>query len=999
MTLAFWKTWPKAEQLFLAILGVLFLSTILLFWYAYFQNPAPAITWEHYEEIQNEEVTLRTIPVGIFEVPVKADNFFVFETQLGSPLNVSTSYNYIYLALFTISICVLLTIITTLKRFWFLAGMTVFSVFTVSLNLETLAITGLTNKYPTFVFLFTCIALCYYLHAIGIQLSFFKRLGLIASVFTIAALAISFYSETALPFLHLSANSYIFSIVLTVVFILLIGHEIPASFINVITSGVRQTKSLRHFLVISGFYLLNLILAYIKEIGYLDWNIWLINTYLLLTLSAVLSIWGFIQRCNQDDSMFVSDSLAAFLILALGVISFSTFGLVFISANENAIEVLHDIILYSHTGYGIIFLFYVFANFGSMLTHNLQVNKVLYKPTVMFYLTFRIMGFITCVAFLIYDTSYRTLTDQLYASYYNGLGDVYYQQGADQLAEGYYSKSILYRNQNHHAHYAMAFIYENRLELLKKKNELAAISFSNPSVEAFINLSETFHETGESREALVLLKEAKKRFPESGIINNALGVAFARLRVADSALLSFQEARKDKAIRIAAETNLLAASAKFKVNYPADSLLELVGASKEGAVANALALANMQNIEIKNEFIANSDTIWTPTRVTYLCNYLINRPTALDTAVIKEIIEVARKPINEYYTEAVVVAAAQALYAQGKAKQAFDLAREMAFRSGRGRYYALLGYWALEQNNPSIATNYFQIAKEKKIQHADLYEALALTEADSIQLAKPLWDSLALTAEKTDKSIALTIQKILTVKPNQLSELTDEEKYWYARYRIPLADSSNFFEVVKSIGKPDLQTGAMLDAAKKWYQQDELETAATYLNKIEATPSIKTTNELLIYQLLLLAQLDSETFQKQQIEFTANIRASFPNEVLLLETWQAELAGKSEFVKDNYNHLSNASIHFEDGLAAAAHYFESDTTDRLKPYSILVSGLIARPKSIKLLKAHTKYAAKIGFDTEATESLEKLRQLLSVRAFNRFISENPEIFTIQDEVL
>jgi hypothetical protein len=52
---------------------------------------------------------------------------------------------------------------------------------------------------------------------------------------------------------------------------------------------------------------------------------------------------------------------------------------------------------------------------------------------------------------------------------------------------------------------------KTRLELLKKKSELAAISFSNPSVEAFINLSETFHETGESREALVLLKEAKKK--------------------------------------------------------------------------------------------------------------------------------------------------------------------------------------------------------------------------------------------------------------------------------------------------------------------------------------------------------------------------------------------------------------------------------------------------------------------------------------------------------
>jgi hypothetical protein len=183
------------------------------------------------------------------------------------------------------------------------------------------------------------------LHAIGIQLSFFKRLGLITAVFTIAGFVISLYSETALPFLHLSANSYIFSIVLTVVLILLIGHEIPASFINVITSGVRQTKSLRHFLVISGFYLLNLILAYIKEIGYLDWK-YLANQYLCVAYAigcALASGDLFSVAIRMTPCLFQTRG-QRFLILALGVISFSTFGLVFISANENAIEVLHDII-------------------------------------------------------------------------------------------------------------------------------------------------------------------------------------------------------------------------------------------------------------------------------------------------------------------------------------------------------------------------------------------------------------------------------------------------------------------------------------------------------------------------------------------------------------------------------------------------------------------------------------------------------------------------------
>lgn len=996
MTLAFWKTWPKAEQFFLLLLGVIFFASIILFWKAYFQSPAPAISWEHYEEIQNEEVTLRTVPIGLFELPVKADNFFVFETQLGSPLYISITLHHLYFTLFIISICVLLTLVTTLKRFWFLAGMTLFLIFTVSLKLESLAILGLTSKYPTFAFLFACIALCYYLNAIGTHLSFLTRLALIVALFSITGIVISFYSEEASPFLLLSANSYLFGVGLTLLFILMIGHEIPAAFINVITRGVRQTKSLRHFLIISGFYILNLILAYIKEIGYMSWDIWLINAYILLTLSAILSVWGFIQRSPQYENILASESLAAFLVLALGTIAFSTFGLLFISDNENAVEVLHDIILYSHAGYGIIFFFYVLANFGSMLSQNMQVYKVLYKPTVMFFLTFRIMGTITCVAFLIYDTSYRTLTDQLYASYYNGMGDVYYQQGADQLAEGYYDRSILYRNQNHHAHYALANIYENRLELLKKKNELAAIIFSNPSVESFVNLSETFHETGQSREALAILKEAKKKFPDSGIISNALGVALSRLKVADSALLSFQEARMDKTVRTSAETNLLAASARFKVNYPADSLLELVGAKKEGAVANALALANMQSIQIQNEFITSTDTIWTPTRVTYLCNYLINRPTALDTTSIKEIVEVARKPVNDYYTEAVAVAAAQALYAHGKIKQAFDLTREMASRSGRGRYYALLGYWALEQNNPVIAANYFEIAKEKKNPHALLYEALALTEADSIHLAKPLWDSLTLTSDKADSAFARTIQKVLAATKNQIEQSTDEEKYWYTRYKISGTDSSAFFTLVNSIRNPDLKTRALLDGAKKWYQQDELETAATYLNKIEWAVSGKLHNEFLIYQLLLLAQLDTDTFNQQQPDFTQGLRSYFPNEVLLIQTWQAELTGKSDVVQRNYTHLSSASTHFEDGLIAAARYFARDTTDRLKPYSILVSGLIARPQSIKLLKAHTKYSAQIGFDDEAIASLEKLRYLLSPQAFNRFVAENPDIFTVQD---
>lgn len=994
-TLAFWKNWPKAEQFFLAFLGVLFITALAVFWYSYEQNPAPAISWDQYEEIQSEELTSRTFSVGLFPVPVKVDNFFVFETRLGSTFYVSPGRAYVNLALIMFSISILLTIITTLKRFWFLAGMTIFSLFCVSLSLETTEILEQSNKYPTFVVLFTLIAICYYFQAFGTGVTFFKRLAVIGGVFIVTAISIGWLANAPLPFLHITSHSYTFSIGLTLVFILMIGHEIPAAFINLITRGTRQTKSLQHFLIITVFYVLNLILTYAQESGYLSWGLWTVNIFLLFTISAVLSIWGFVQRIYQYENTLSSESLAAYLILALSIIACSTLCLLMASANDNALEVLHDVILYSHLGYGIIFIFYVLANFGSMLSQNLQVYKVLYKPNVMFYTTFRIMGLIACVAFMLYDTSYRTLLDQLYASYYNSRGDLYYEIGADQTAESYYNKSILYRNQNHHAHYALASIQENRLDYLKKKAELAAICDSNPSEYAFINLSETFYETDGAFQALFLLNQAKKKFPTSGVINNALGVAFSRLNVADSALLSFQIARSDKKIRIAAETNLLAASAKFHVNYPADSLLKLVGTEKEGALANALALANMQQIPIENKFIANADTVWTPTRVTYLCNYFINQAATVDTSLVKQTIEIARKPINEYYREAVIVAAAQALYQQGKVKQAFDLTREMAFASGRGRYYALLGYWALEQNNPNIAATYFEIAKEKKVAGGLLHQALAHTEADSLPLAKPLWDSLARIKNNKDSAFVRTLVNVLNANSNAIHSFTDVEKYWYCRYKVHRDDSTRLFSIINTIANSEIKTKAILDAAKKWYQYDELEIAATYLNKIEQFPINKETgDELLIYRLLLLAQLDAETFNQQKITFDKQLISRFTNEVILLKTWQSEMNGAD--VTNNYQHLSQANTYFEDGLVAAATFFANDTTDRLKPYSILVSGLMARPNSIKLLKAHTRYASLIGFDNEASESLEKLRHLLQPRAFNQFVTENPDIFTVQD---
>ena len=93
--------------------------------------------------------------------------------------------------------------------------------------------------------------------------------------------------------------------------------------------------------------------------------------------------------------------------------------------------------------------------------------------------------------------------------------------------------------------------------------------------------------------------------------------------------------------------------------------------------------------------------------------------------------------------------------------------------------------------------------------------------------------------------------------------------------------------------------------------------------------------------------------------------------------------------KSKLDYLASANFQFEEGLLAASNYFASDTTNKLKPYGILVNGLLAKPNSIKLLKAYTKLANQLGFTEEAQKSNERLRKLMTPEAFTSYSRKKP----------
>lgn len=996
-SLAFWKSWNNAYKFLFWILFTALLAGVVYFWYAYYQNPAPFITWERFQQLNTESATVETFTKGIFQIPVTADNFLVFEILSGSEPQPSALPVYIFLVAISLALVMLLTIVSAMSRYWYIIGIGVFSLIILIMPLDTLQIFGLANRIPAFVIVLLFGVTSYYFHALqkhrSIQTRFFTFSGLLIAVL----IAINQFSQAPLALLHFSANGYTLAVILTIAFILTVAHEIPVSFINVITRGNRQSKSLQHYIVISVFYLLNLLLAYGIKTGYMSVNLWTIDFYLLLTISSLLSVWGFRQREAQYESMFPADPVGVYFILALGIASFGSLSYFMASANDTVLTVMRDLIIYSHLGYGLIFVFYVFANFGSMLNQNLQVHKVLFKPNTMPYFTFRLMGLICTFAFLLFDTNWRTPVNQLFAGYYNNYGDLYLLGEDAAKAEEFYKKSIFFRNQNHHAHYAIAAIQAARLEPFEQMLSLKAAAESNPPQQTVVNLSDAYRQSGKTADALLAIDVASSKHKNAGALQNAKGLIFMQLNMSDSSLNSFQQSRKESSMKEIAETNLLAASAKFKLTYPADSLLLLLDSEKEGPKTNALALANLQNIAINVEYQTPTDTVLSATRAAFLCNYVINQKQKIDTLLLAQIIELGRRPVNDPFKEHILTSCAHAYYSQGRVKRAFELTREIAYSVGKGKYFELLGTWALEQDNAQVAADYFAIAREKGQPRAGLFEAVAITETKNLSEAKLRWSELLASPDSINKASISKLIKVIDATPAQAMSFDDEGKYLYCRYKLSLNDSVGFKSLVSTISNQELKVKSLVEYAERWFAIDEAAVAARFLNMADGlTPDQQTTlTKFYCLHGMLLSESNSWDELRELIKDNTLLETYYRNHVIYWKALLNQKDGNKEQAAQLFNHLAYANMYFDEAVVTSSQYMMENTEDPLKAYGVLVNGLMARPNSVKMLKAYIKQAALVGFDDEAAESLDKLRGLISTKAFNQYLKENPDFFTLE----
>ncbi len=962
----FWRNWSKDYRLFWYCCIVLCVCSLGFLWYSYLKGPDNVIHWETMHQQKTIETVSHTFAAGSFEFAIPIESYLTFEFFRGSSLTPNTTASYLFLVGLVFSALILLTVITTLaSRFWYFAGMGLFILFMVSLRLEVLRLFDVTGRVIPLCIMGLYTVVSFYFAFFRTSTPFIVRFLVFVLLSAILGTLIMLYAGVYYPFLHLAATGYSSGLLLSVVFILMVAHEIPASFVYLAGQGTATGKSLRHFSIISVVYLINLWLLYFNEAGITQWNFLYINVYLLFSISVLLGIWGFKNREVLYENIAPFYPFGSYFYLAMACIALFTTAHLLGNHNDPALKIIRDIIIFSHIGYGIIFLTYVFSNFIIMLAQNYPVHKILYQPNRMPYFTFRLAGFIATLAFVFY-MDYKEYLYHSFSGFYNNLGDLYTKLEQPAIAEAYYLKGKTYGFQNNRSNYVLAGIEARKNNFEKALNHYELANGKRPTAFSLINQGNLYLVAGAPLTAVPLLRSALQK-EASPYIQNNLGFAYTKVHKVDSALAMFELARKNNKTKQVAETNFLALIGQEYIPIRVDSTLHLL-LPQPAAQSNAFVLASLQRQRVSIEMPVPESPL-NLVEATRLNNYMVHALKELDSVFIEKIFQIASDSVNEPYSEALKSTLAHAYYHQGNVSKAMAILAELGYlsQSMQGEYNYILGLWALEQEAPQQAVTHFANAVTSDYKDARFYNAIALAEAGLQHEALLASGNLMEHGDSVVREIGRQLQKILTVPKSGLSSLTDLERYQFLRYRITSRDTVLFDQVLNQFSDPEYRALSLFEMSKRQVDVGRWSTAKKYLHLAGQLQSTDIRLQRQISDTQWLLQVAAEKYWLSG-KTTVPVGKA---ERLLFEALNSQQQGDSVKARTYFHMLGTQNPFFEDGILAAALYFGNHPEHPLQAYNLLTDAIYVNKHSYRLLTAYAAEAERQGFDEYAAGARQR----------------------------
>ena len=986
-SLFFWKQWDKSDRIFYSIFFSLFLLSIVFYLSGYYLGTDTVINWVVISKNQTVNLLREGANLGAITLNYNVDNFLVNETFEGSDIKINYVASYLLLGFITVSLIFYLTVITGLNRFWFIAGVIIFMALMINFKLDQLLLFGSYENIPLYVVLGLYLPLLYYFHAFASHISFFWKWMAIAATTVIVGGVLVQFATVSNPVLYLVNYGILFPVVISILFVFTVAIEIIAGLLYIITSGnTGQGKnSLFHFSLVTFIYLVNVILVFAKNRQFIDWDLYYINEFYLLLISAIVGIWGFKHRSTLFENVLPFRSSGAFVFLIAGTICFTTIAYLFYTGNDPLVETMEDAIIFSHLSFGFFFFLYVISNFVSLLHGNLQVYKVVYKPKHMPYFVMRFIGLVGVGA--LFFQSGQLAMSQAVAGYYNGIGDLYMAVKDYYVAEQYYKLGSQFEFQNHRSNYGLA-------SLANKQNDQASALYyyqqsilKKPTPYAYANLANVYQSSGLFFDALFSLKEGVNEFPDNAYLNNNLGLLYAKTDIADSAYMFFEKASVSASN--VASTNILSLLAIKKLNFDLDSInTQYLSSDYLPVRNNLLVLNNLNGIYNAGLFSRNylTDSILNPNTFAYLYNTAYNQSFVDDSTANSLIDNYLAVSQNLSYSGQLGFSKALNCYGNGELIKAFKLLDRLQLQNSlQSAYYNNVnGLWALAQNSPLLAADFFDRAVRDGFEDAKLNKGFALIEMDSLEEATAVFSNLRMAAPGQEKGIIPIVLKLLAGDV-RADSLNDREKYWLMNIHKNRNSRSENLAIIQQMENPYYQVLAKIDLMEHYFRLGQIDSLTEDFAEVDK----QNIDDQKLAQRFFHLKLKLLAARNDLAQLEAILDKLGPGDHILKTYLQAKIAegkGDMDGAFQAYRYIADKNPFETQYLLDAAEFFETKAKDQNLAYESILNASIIHPYSIPLSKAFILQCIKMGLFNYAENELQRLGTLTTPADYQRFLN-------------
>jgi|GEM_PF-358818 len=532
------------------------------------------------------------VPLDIFNwgaenYSLEVDNYLIFQNyEVLLPI-AQTAKTICFGVLTWVLISLGISMISTFKRFYFIATMALVIFLLTLSGINSLNIGGISNNIALIILLVGTIVPAMVVHVFYNYLSLVKRTLIIApvAILTMAALILS--SNISEPMLMMAENISLMALAIAAIFILYVGHSLVSSFFLLLTR-LNQGVGLKiswHLTIFTALYLLALFFLLLDMNGSLALPFPfppLFPLFLLAGYLGYLEVQAKIRQINQPFTLPIIGQTIYWLGFGISTLVFWKADF---SLNRPMMDFLDHWLVYTQLAFSLLFFAYLLANFAGFMNSGKPLAEVIFRPKFFAYYHMRIGGIIALLSVTVYADG--IIAPQISTSSTNFSADYYYAIGKPLEARILFENSWQRYRRNEKAKVATILLYSNENQpTLARKNIEESLEWS-PSEHEILLAANFAHKWDKYFDALFYLEKGLEIYPDNPFIKNNLALLYSKGNKAEAAYDMLDEIASQNNVPLANRIGLQA-----KHHYKIDENI----APQQNLVAktNLMALKNLR---------------------------------------------------------------------------------------------------------------------------------------------------------------------------------------------------------------------------------------------------------------------------------------------------------------------------------------------------------------------------------------------------------------------